>query len=145
MLHIQFRFKIFLGTILILNLHQPKIESILILAGMVPKCFQNLFVGLRNDRKEGTRNSYYEHCRINHKVHLMENGVADANNTADMLTTHRTVVDLTGAAVAGTHVPTLHNQAVHGRVQANLAPGVVLQLYLKFFYIQVLMTRLVTS
>ncbi len=44
----------------------------------------------------------------------MENGVADANNTADMLATHRAVVELTGTAVAGTHVPTLHHQAVNG-------------------------------
>ncbi len=103
---------------------------------MVPKCFQNLFVGIRNDRKEGTRNSYSKHCRINHKVHLMENGVADAHYTADRLTTERTVVELTGTAVAGTHVPTLHNQAVHSRVQAHLAPGVILQLYLKFVTFQ---------
>jgi hypothetical protein len=90
-----------------------------------------------NDRNGwGGRNSYSENCRINHKVHLMENGVADANNTADMLAAHRTVVELTGTAVAGTHVPTLHNQAVHSRVQAYLAPGVILQLYLKFVTLQ---------
>jgi hypothetical protein len=73
---------------------------------------------------------------MNHEVHLMENGVADAKNTADRLTTERTVVELTGTAVAGTHVPTLHHQAVHGRVQAHLAPGVILQLYLKFVILQ---------
>jgi hypothetical protein len=66
----------------------------------------------------------------------MENGVADANNTADMLATHWTVVELTGTAVAGTHVPTLHDQAVHSRVHAHLAPGVILQLYLKFVTLQ---------
>jgi hypothetical protein len=66
----------------------------------------------------------------------MENGVADANDTADMLAAHRTVVELTGTAVAGTHVPTLHNQAVHSRVQAHLAPGVILHLYLKFVTLQ---------